>query len=125
MKWDRPDKTVIRYSGDGVWNWADFHRVMQVSHVNFDQVPGEQPIEAILDLSRTTKLPAGAVGHLRSLASRTHPRRTTRFIIIGVDAATQAAMGVQGGEYRLGATLLLFVADEAGARALLDPPPVG
>lgn len=120
FQWDTPEKTIIRYSAEGAWNWADFHRVLRVSYVNFDQLPGEHSIEAIIDLARSARMPVGAVGHLRSLASMTHRRRTGRFILIGVDAATQAAMGAQDGVYTVGAMTLLFVDAEAAAQAALE-----
>lgn len=117
--WDDDAKTVMRYVAAGAWNWNDFHKHMRRSRLVFDQVGHDQPIEAIIDLSGGAKLPAGAVGHLRSLGKDEHPQRTRRVVIIGVDAATQAQLGAEDGAVQAAFALIRFVDSDDDARAVI------
>jgi hypothetical protein len=118
-KWDNDDKTVVRYICGGVWKWNEFHRGVRVSHFAFDQNGHDKPIEAILDLSKSVKMPAGAVGHLRSLNKMDHAKRTGRIVIIGADSATQEQLGAKDGVFQTKDQLIRFVATDEEAQQIL------
>jgi hypothetical protein len=115
--WDDEAKTVIRYVAEGVWNWNDLHKHAKLATFGLNTV--QHPVETIFDLSRSIRLPAGAVGHLRSLGKRDHPNRQPRILIIGVDPAVQQQLGAQDGVYRAADQLIRFAADEAEAQRIL------
>ena len=118
LAWDDDAKTVIRYRAEGIWNWNELHKNAKLATFALGNVP--HPVETIFDLSRSIRLPAGAIGHLRSLGKRDHPNRQPRIIIIGVDASVQQQLGAQDGVYRAADQLVRFVGDEAEAQHVLS-----
>lgn len=125
LAWDNDEKTVLRYVAEGVWNWNDLHKHARLATFALDNAP--QPVETILDLSRSARTPSGAVGHLRSLGKRDHPKRQPRLLVIGLDHATQEALGAVDGVYRAAGQMLRFVDNEAEAQKVLaewraEPP---
>lgn len=97
FRWDNDDKTVMRYVAEGSWNWNEFHKNMRRSTLLFDQV--SHPVDVIVDLRGGDKLPAGAIGHLRSIGTKTHANSSGRAVILGVDAETQRKLGAVNGVY--------------------------
>ncbi|HLU12226.1 MAG TPA: hypothetical protein VK003_21290 [Oceanobacillus sp.] len=117
FRWDNDDKTIMRYVASGAWNWNEFHKNMRRSTLWFDQV--SHPVDVIVDLRGGNKLPAGAIGHLRSLGTKIHANSTGRAVILGVDAETQRKLGAVDGVYDAGERQLRFVeTDEAAYRAI-------
>jgi|SRR5690606_450614 len=117
FRWDNDDKTIMRYVASGAWNWNEFHKNMRRSTLWFDQV--SHPVDVIVDLRGGNKLPAGAIGHLRSLGTKIHANSTGRAVILGVDAETQRKLGAVDGVYDDGERQLRFVeTDEAAYRAI-------
>ena len=97
FRWDNDDKTIMRYVAEGSWNWNEFHKNMRRSTLWFDQV--SHPVDVIVDLRGGTRLPAGAIGHLRSIGTKTHANSTGRAVILGVDAEIQRRLGAVNGVY--------------------------
>lgn len=118
FQWDDPAQTIMRYTADGAWDWNIFHKTLRRSTLRFDEVA--HPVSALIDLRGSTKLPAGAVGHLRSLlTSLAHTRFSGRAAVVGVDAATLAALGVRDSARELSNGRILFDDDLDSARAKL------
>lgn len=113
FQWDNDEKTVMRYTVEGVWNWNEFHKTLRRSTLRFDDV--NHPVDTIIDLRKGAKLPAGAVGHLRSLGAKTHPNSVARTVILGVDATVQAAIGAVSGLYWDDGRLIHFAASDKDA----------
>ena len=112
FRWDNDEKTVMRYVAEGLWNWNEFHKNMRRSTLWFDQV--SHPVDVIVDLRGGDRLPAGAIGHLRSLGTKTHANSTGRAVILGVDGETQRKLGAVNGVYADRERHLRFVeTDEA------------
>lgn len=117
LSWDNDQKTVIRISAEGVWNWNDFHKTLRSARYWLDSV--QPPVELMIDLRRSAYLPAGALGHVRSLGVKIHPHGRDRVVIIGLDSAVAAALGGAEGVYSDGRRLIRFVGTEDAARAVL------
>ena len=115
--WEDDDKTVIRYRALGQWNWNDFHKTVRISTFQLERL--DHAIETLFDLTGSSRLPAGAVGHLRTLGKADHERRRPRAIVIGADAALQRQVGAVDGVYAAEDQLLHFVPTEAAAQELL------
>lgn len=115
--WDDDAKTVIRYRARGRWNWNDFHKTVRISTFQLDRL--DHDVDTILDLSESERLPAGAVGHLRTLGKADHAHRLPRAIVVGADAAVQSQLGAVDGVYRAEGQSLYFVANEDEAQRLL------
>lgn len=115
--WDDDARTVLRYRASGVWNWNDFHKTVKISTFQFDRLNAD--IDTIFDLRGSARMPAGAVGHLRTLGKPDHARRRPRAIVIGADDAVQAQLGAVDGVYRADGQQLHFVPDDDAAQALL------
>ncbi len=117
FRWDNPEQTVLRYVAEGDWNWNDLHKHLRRSTLWLDTLG--HPVETIIDLREGKKLPAGAVGQLRSLGKKTHPNNHARTIIMGVDAEVQRQLGVIDGVYRGKDRLIRFAESDADAAAIL------
>lgn len=115
--WDDAEKTVIRYRALGTWNWSDYHKMVRISTFHLDTL--DHSVDTLFDLTGSTRMPAGAVGHLRMLGKADHAHRRPRAIIIGADETLQTQLGAVAGVYRADGQLLQFVADEAEAQAVL------
>lgn len=115
--WEDPDRTVIRYRALGVWNWNDFHKVIRISTFQLDRL--DHDVDTLFDLTASSRLPAGAVGHLRTLGKADHPRRRPRAIVIGADETLQRQVGAVEGVYAAEDQMLHFVPTDAAARELL------
>lgn len=117
FRWDNDEKTIIRYTASGTWNWNEFHKHLRRSLLWLDQVG--HPVETIIDLRAGDRLPAGAIGHLRSIGAKGHPNSTGRAVILGVDDETQHRLGALDGVYQDNQRLLRFAqTDEAAYRIL-------
>lgn len=119
FQWDDADQRVMHYRVEGKWDWNQFHKTLRRSTLRFDEV--EHEVGAIIDLRRSGQpMPAGAVGHLRSLlTSLAHVRFSGRAVVIGVDTPLLNALGVRDGVLRTQKGLIGFATDEDAARALL------
>jgi hypothetical protein len=118
FQWDNDDKRIMRYTAAGLWNWNEFHKTLRRSTLRFDEV--SHPVDTIIDLRGGTRLPAGAVGHLRSLGTKMHPNGVARTVILGVDAAVQAAIGAVNGLYWAEGRLIHFAASDEDAYAVIE-----
>lgn len=118
FRWDDDAQTVMRVLAEGTWNWNDFHKTMRRATFWFDAT--KHPVEMVIDLRGSTKLPAGALAHIRSLGKRIHPRGRDRVVIIGLDEAVAQPLGGADGIYRDSEREIRFVSSDADAQAILD-----
>lgn len=118
FRWDNDEKTIMRYVAEGKWNWNEFHKHMRRSTLWFDMVT--HPIDVIIDLRAGEGLPSGAIGHLRSLGTKTHANSTGRAVILGVDAETQRQMRVVNGIYRDSQRELRFAESDEAAYSIIE-----
>ena len=117
FEWENDEKTIMRVVVSGVWNWNEFHKMMRIMSFALDRV--SHPVETIIDLRAGAKLPAGALGHIRSLGKRIHPNGTDRAVIIGLDEAVAKSLGGADGIYQDGERLLRFVDSDEEALAVI------
>lgn len=118
FQWDNDAQTVIRMTVAGAWNWNDFHKNLRRMTFWMDSV--QHGVELVIDLRGSHKLPAGALGHIRSLGKKIHPNGRDRVILIGLDASIAQPLGGETGSYRDGDRLICFVQTDDEARAVLD-----
>jgi hypothetical protein len=116
--WQNESRTLIRVRAFGVWNWRDFHQTMQRAILRMFEVT--HAVDVIIDLRGTIRLPAGAVGHIRSMGKSQHVNMPARVIIIGADADLRARIGAADGIYQTTDALIHFVDDDDAAAALLE-----
>jgi len=117
FRWDNDQQTVLRYLASGDWNWNDLHKHMRGSTLWLDHL--DHNVETIIDLRGGSKLPGGAVAHLRSLGKQMHARSRARTIILGVDPAVQQQLGAVDGVYRTSSQLIHFAGSDDEAQAIL------
>jgi hypothetical protein len=118
FQWDNDEKTVMRYTVEGDWNWNEFHKTLRRSTLRFDDV--SHPVDTIIDLRKGLKLPAGAVGHLRSLGTKMHPNGVARTVIIGVDRTVQSAIGAVDRLYWDEGRVIHFAITDEDAYAVIN-----
>jgi hypothetical protein len=117
--WHDPEQRVMRYSLTGDWDWNQFHRTLRRSTLRFDETSG--PVSVVIDFRGSSRLPAGAIGHLRSaLNSLAHPHFSGRGVLIGIESPVQAALGVRDGALRTAGGMIHFAPDEETAHAILN-----
>ncbi len=114
---ENEDATVLRLVLTPPWNWNDLHKGMRRAALQLP--PAGAPVDLLLDLQQSPRLPAGAFGHIRSLGRALHPRMRNRLIIIGLEARLATMLGGADGTYRDDRRLLRFVADDATAASVL------
>jgi hypothetical protein len=117
IAWDNDEKTVLRLTAADRWNWNDFHKSMRVATFWLDTV--DHAVEMIVDLSQSERLPAGALGHIRSLGTQIHPNGRARLLIIGLDESVTGPLGGKDNIYHDSTRLIHFVEDEDQAQAIL------
>lgn len=119
--WYDPDKTVLRFTVSGRWTWGDLHRQLKRATLWLDT--HDRSVSAVIDLRGGERLPAGIVGHVRSLPnSYVHPRADRRMILLGVPDDVRAILRADGDRLMVGEFTLCFAADDAAIGALLSQP---
>ncbi|HLV34584.1 MAG TPA: hypothetical protein VKY59_05715 [Spirillospora sp.] len=116
--WDNDEKTVVRVVATMPWNWNDFHKAMRRASFLLDTV--QHDVDLLIDLRQSVKLPAGALGHIRSLGAAIHPNNPDRAAILGLDKSIAGPLGGDEGSYSDGTRLLRFVDTDEEARAILE-----
>lgn len=115
--WDANLENVVRYTFDGAWNWKEFHRVVRVSIFSFYKATAL--VDLIVDFRGTT-LPAGAVGHIRTIGKKQNEYMSGRAVVIGLDAATVHNIGAVDGIFRTGEQIIAFVDDDDQAYQIIQ-----
>lgn len=115
--WDNEAQTILRFTAVTPWNWNDFHKTMRRATFWLDSV--NHPVEMMLDFRQTTKLPAGALGHIRSLGTAIHPNSSNRLVIIGLDESVAGSLGGDDRTYQDAIRLIRFVDTDDEARAII------
>lgn len=120
FRWN-DDRTALYFTCTGAWNWGEVHRTLKRATLWLDT--HDRPVTAILDLRAGERLPAGIVGHVRSLPnSFAHPRASRRMILLGVPDEAQRILQAQDGRITAGDFTIAFAADETAIDALLGQP---
>lgn len=118
FKWGNVEKTTLHFTVGRGWNWNDLHKNLARSSLWLDQV--EHRVDLLIDL-RGQPLPAGAVGHLRSLGKAQHRNASGRVIIIGIPEATRHAITRAADQtYRVEDRLIVFADDSDAAYTVLE-----
>jgi hypothetical protein len=118
FKWDNETKTILRYVAQGDWNWLDYHRAVRISL--FSLYSAKAPVDVIFDLRGGSRLPGGAVAHLRTVGKKQHDTLSGRAVIIGLDETTLRQIVPDGGRLlTLGNQQLHFADSDDEAYALL------
>lgn len=115
--WDSPDQRVLRFSITDPWNWKDLHRTMRVASFRFDAL--DHSADIVLDLRQSRRLPAGALGQIRSLGKAIHAKGHDRLLVIGLDDSVAGPLGGDDGIYSDGTRLIRFVDNDADAQQIL------
>jgi len=116
-RWDDDAHTVMRYSAEGDWNWNDYHKAVRMSMFEFTRLG--QGVISLVDLRGGSKIPAGAVGHIRSMAKKVSPAQAGRAIIIGLDSDIEQKVGAVNREFRHDEQLIRFVDSDEDAYAVI------
>jgi hypothetical protein len=115
--WDNGEQTLLCFVTRDPWNWNDFHKAMRRATFTLDTV--DHPVEILVDFRQSNRLPAGALGHIRSLGKAIHPNTHNRLLIVGLDDSMAGLLGGDDGRYSDGTRLLCFAHSEDEAQAIL------
>lgn len=118
FKWDNDEKTILRVVAVMPWNWNDFHKAMRRASFLLDTV--KHDVDLLIDLRQSIKLPAGALGHIRSLGVAIHPNNPDRAVILGLDETIAGPLGGDDRTYSDGTRLLRFVESDDEAQAVIE-----
>jgi hypothetical protein len=117
IHWQADDQMVLRIMATDPWNWKDFHKHMRVATFWLDKV--DHGVDLLLDLRQSHKLPAGALGHIRSLGKAIHPNGRDRLVVVALDESIAGPLGGKDGLYSDGTRLIRFVDSDEEAQAVI------
>lgn len=115
--WDDDEHTILRVTATPPWNWNDFHKALRRATFWLDAV--DHTVEIVIDLRKSAKLPAGALGHIRSLGTAIHPNHEDRMVIIGLDESVAGPLGGADRTYQDEARCIRFVETDDEAQAVI------
>jgi hypothetical protein len=120
FQWESAEKRVIRYVAEGDdWNWKDYHKIARISSFAMHNLGHK--VDVIFDLTQSTRLPGGAIAHLRSLGKSEGAPLSGRVIIVGLDASIEqrllAGSAIRSLEF--GDQKLCFADNEEQAQSIL------
>ena len=118
FKWDNPEKTVMRYSAEGHWNWNDYHKVTRASTFSMHQL--SHTVDAFIDLRGGLNMPAGARAHIRTLVNRHVPQQSGRVVILGMPREIEAQVGAAERTLQINEGVIRFVDTEEQAYTVLN-----
>ncbi|GAB4512549.1 MAG: hypothetical protein OHK0046_12250 [Anaerolineae bacterium] len=87
---DDSTRSILIFTTEDPWNWNDFHKAVRMSLFSLHRLG--HAVDTILDLRQSTRTPAGAVGHLRSVGKPTTPLISGRAAVVGLDAETEKSL---------------------------------
>jgi hypothetical protein len=74
IEWGNTEKTILHVKFLRPWNWDEYYGVYQEGYAMTESV--DHKVNIIMDFSKNDgRLPASALTHFRSAASKAHPRR--------------------------------------------------
>jgi hypothetical protein len=89
--WIDPEKTILCYTAQTGWTWRDYHACARVATITLK--PRETPVDILIDLSASERIPAGLPGHSRTFGQRLVPALSGRAAVIGLpDESLQALL---------------------------------
>jgi hypothetical protein len=119
FRWDDDEKTIMRYSADGDWNWKDYHMCVRMSLFTLHR--HETPVDTIIDFRGSTRptFPSGAQAHVRTFTKKHHPALTGRVVVIGCPPEVAAALGLIDSELRTPDGLIRCVNSDEDAQQVI------
>lgn len=89
-QWVDPEKTILRYTAKPGWTWRDYHACARIATLVL--TPRETPIDILIDLTGSERIPAGLPGHSRTFGKRLVPALSGRAAVVGLPAADLLAL---------------------------------
>jgi hypothetical protein len=78
--WDDDAKTIIRYSFERSWTWAEFETAQREAHAKIDTVTHK--VGVIIGGPADATLPLNMLSHIRSGLRNKHPRTCVAVLLI-------------------------------------------
>lgn len=116
ISWDGEERSVLRYTFSGAWDWDELYAAFEVQQVDclLDQLC------VIIDLRQTTHIPSDAVLHLQRAASMAK-EVNGKIVIIATNTAAVTMFRLFVSIYRsVSAKFWLASNDEEAAELLRD-----
>lgn len=86
IRWENAEKSIIRYTFSGVWNWDDFYQILEQR----DFFPLADNVDVIVDFRAISFAPSDAILHLKRAAKMAEGRNNT--IVLISNSATIATL---------------------------------
>src|SRR5689334_21301759 len=78
-QWENDEKQVIVSVYTGLWGLDEFYQAVETCNRLMDSV--DYPVNLILDMSKSTTLPNGFMGAIRSMSQKPHPQMGVMAIV--------------------------------------------
>lgn len=101
------NETILIYSFEGDWSWAEFSHVDEDVWKRFNQT--DNRIDLIFDLTRSNRLPLGINEILHRAGRRTAPPEKGLGVVINAPSFTQIIIGALKRIYPKAAKIYRFV----------------
>lgn len=90
ISWDDENKTIVRLSFEGEWNWQDYYMAVQQSNMMLESV--KYKVDIITDFHRSENLPPQAFVHLRRALFNVPPNWGSSVIVTGERPSVSSLM---------------------------------
>lgn len=93
LKWDNDEKTILRYTFQGNWNWDDYLESLTIGRKMMAEV--EHEVSIINDMRQMTQLPPNFVNTARNVIT-SRPDNTGLAVFLTTNAFFQATHRILG-----------------------------
>jgi hypothetical protein len=117
--WVDPEKTILRYVALPGWSWRDYHACARIATITL--TPRAIPVDILIDLSATTRVPSGLAAHSRTFGQALVPALSGRAAVFGLPEEAIKALLPDGNRTLPTQTgQVYFAATEADALAQIE-----
>lgn len=119
MQWENDEKTIVRWTFEGVWTWGDF-RVAQAELHNMIRYLGYQ-VDVIADMRRSPALPRDTFHNFKSAELKALPNRD-RVVLVGGSFLVRGMASTFNQVFRNRPTRFLLADTVEEAQSMLAQP---
>ena len=118
-EWDNPSKTILRWTFQGNWNWAEFFEVTHQTERMLNEA--DHRVDFLIDMWDSYTLPSDAIlqfAKIRQASHLSHPN-AGKNMVFGANSFARSVGNLFKSAYQTAHERIFFVEDEEEAYALL------
>jgi hypothetical protein len=119
LQWENEEKTIIHWTFDGPWTWADFETAQAEFHAMLRTV--EHLVDVLADMRHAPALPRDTFANFKRMERKVVPNRD-RVVLVTESMFIRGMARTFNQVFRNRPTQFLFADTIEGAHALLAQP---